>query len=645
MASISLKHINKTYSGGCVALSDFSLDVADGELLSLAGPSGCGKSAVLRIISGLDEPDSGEIFLDCSLALGMSVRDRDIVLITNEHPVNAKKTTVYDALAYGLKLRKTDPDVIASRVESSAEFLGISHLLNVKANELSLLDLRKTALCRAAVRRPKAVLIDNILEGLEGSERIALVTDIIRLKDLLGVPVVFATPDGADAMTLGERVAVMKEGRLRQCDTPQWIYDNPDDTFVATYLGSPQMNMIRARLVRRDGVMSLESASGTLPLTGTRAKRLWNVCEGDREVIVGIRAEDIHGEQLFLEASPETQIDAEVRVVERLGGENILYLRIAGKPEAVVAKVDARTAVGIGERVRLAVDINKVQLFDALTGKSLTSMPDLNMLPCRLEAREDGSLSVRLGEKELILPQSVTDRLIDRSVISDEIALAVPPDGFAFEPFSGSVEFGAEVEFTVEYPGFTAVYMHADDPSCRIVASAPRERNLSAGEKVSVSVSPEKQLLCRKNGERLIARRPVSDNTATALIKGTDRPVATVGKNKFKLVGSEWKEGVSTVRIPPKAVRLGKGENTVSARVLDRDFTGIYTLLYLKIDGFDPYFTAAIEGAAAVCIGDKIDISIAPEKLSPHAVTPLSEYIKETAKDSPAYISVIPEDV
>ncbi len=632
MAGISLKHINKTFSGGKCALEDFSLDADEGEITVVAGPVGSGCSTALRIICGLETPTSGDVYIDGSLRTFSDTKERDVALVTKEYPVADKKARVYDCLAYGLKLRKYASEEIDARVREAASLMNIEHLLETRAIELSLIDLRRVALCRTLVRKSRAVLLDNILDGLDKREKIVLITDIRKIKKFLGTAIVCAVNDGADAMTLGERVAVIKDGRLRQFDAPQWLYDNPADAFVATFLGEPVMNMVDGKIMYDEGKLVLDTGSRILPLTRARAKRLLGLRGDCTNVVMGIRAEDIHAEQLFTEASPETIMDADVRLVERLGGESLLYFKLDGKEQTLIARVDARTRAREGERINLAFDVNRMHFFDKLTGRNLAALPAFNMLDCRLAPSGDGSLALSIGGEKQTVPAGVVARLTDRTVIGEDICLAVPPDGIEFEPFEGSMALAGEVDFTVEYPRYTAVYVKAKGCEKTVVAIAPHEKNLSAGESVKIYISPEKQILCRKSGERLIVSRPVTDNAAEARVDaGQNGATAVVGKSKLKLVG-EWKSGVASLRIPPSAVRLGKGENTLSALVLERDFTGERTVLYLRIDGFEPYFTAALNGAADVNVGEKIKISVDSEDISSVSVVPLCEYIKNLSK-------------
>ena len=247
MAGISLKHINKTFSGGKCALEDFSLDADEGEITVVAGPVGSGCSTALRIICGLETPTSGDVYIDGSLRTFSDTKERDVALVTKEYPVADKKARVYDCLAYGLKLRKYASEEIDARVREAASLMNIEHLLETRAIELSLIDLRRVALCRTLVRKSRAVLLDNILDGLDKREKIVLITDIRKIKKFLGTAIVCAVNDGADAMTLGERVAVIKDGRLRQFDAPQWLYDNPADAFVDPKSHTPGRDPVRTR--------------------------------------------------------------------------------------------------------------------------------------------------------------------------------------------------------------------------------------------------------------------------------------------------------------------------------------------------------------------------------------------------------------
>ncbi len=645
MSNISLINVAKKYADR-VAVCGFSADVADGELLCITGPSGCGKSTVLRIIAGLEDADAGELYVDGKPALDVGVKGRDAVLVSREHPVYKKSMTVYDNLAYGLHLRKIDGKEIDGRVRAAAGMLGVTDLLYKKASALTSGELMRVALCRAAVRKPAILLLDEPLKGLDGTERAQMMTEIVNIKNRLGSATVMATSDSSAAMTLGDRVAVMKDGRVRQSGTPRDVYENPSDTFTAAFVGTPQINLFEAVAYRNDGTVTAKLGLGEWPLTlpASKAKRIFGLDETPREVYVGVRAEDFHGEQFFLEASPDTVVEARVRLAERTGGENLLYLDIDGKSDFATAKVDARISLAAGDRVKLAVDANKVLLFDRATGRSLSAVPNRNLIECKLLADKDGGLKARFGSNAVELPEKVTSRLTDRSVVNGDACLSIAPSELYTEYRDGCKTLECEVDFQVRRTDFTALYVRFGGVKESKAVFADKNCERSAGEKITLWYNPEKLELTNGRFERITASRPVTNNTATAMTQVKDGKVkAVIGKNKFEFAtDADVKNGSTLLRIPPNAVSVAKkgGANTAKATVLDYDFMGNKTLLYLALDGFDPYFTAAADGAVQCEIGDKIRIAIDFGRADTKPPKSLAEYIRECAKDAPPYVFV-----
>lgn len=645
MSSISLINVTKKYQSRA-ALENFSLNVNDGETVCLTGPSGCGKSTVLRVIAGLEEIDSGELYIDGKPALDLDVKSRDAVMVSSKNPVYKMSMTVYDNLAYGLKLRKIDTKEIEKRVKAAAGMLGITELLQKKASSLTAGELMRAALCRCAVRRPAIILLDEPLKGLDGTQRAQMMTEIISLKNRLGSAMVIAASDCAAAMTLGDKIAVMKDGRMKQCGSPRDVYENPSDTFTAAFVGTPQINLFEASAHRKGDTVIVRLGLGEVDLTlpASRAKRIFGLDETPRDVYVGVRAEDFHGEQFFLEASPDTVIEARVRLAERTGGENLLYLDIDGKSDFATAKVDARIALEAGDRVRLAVDANKILLFDKTSGISLSAMPRRNLIECKLLADADGNLTARFGSSAVRLPEKTVSRLTDRAVINSDAYLSIAPEMLYTEYREDCETLEGEADFEVRHADYTALYVRLSGISEPKAVRADKNCTTAAGEKITLWYNPEKIDVLNKDFERVTAVRPVTNNTATALVEDKNGTVkATVGKNKFTIGGgTDIKSGSTALRIPPSAVRIAVGgdKNTVKATVLDCDFTGRRTLLYLALDGFEPYFTAAIDGAAKYEIGEKVKIAIDFSKAQTAAVQSLTEYIKEQAKAAPPYVYV-----
>lgn len=360
MASLSLRGINKKYTGGVVAVSDFNLEIEDKEFIILVGPSGCGKSTTLRMIAGLEEITEGELYIDDKLVNDVAPRDRDIAMVFQNYALYPHMT-VYDNMAFGLKLRKTPKEDIKRRVTQAAEILGIDHLLDRKPKALSGGQRQRVALGRAIVREPKVFLMDEPLSNLDAKLRVQMRTEIGKLHKNLQTTFVYVTHDQTEAMTMGSRIVVMKDGIVQQVASPQTLYDNPVNVFVAGFIGSPQMNFIEADITEEGNRVALTFGSQQIFLPEGKSAKLDKNYIG-KTVIIGIRPEDIYDEQGFIGATPETVVNTKVEIIEMMGAETYIYLLLEDKQ--FVGRVDPRTTSKTGDSIRVAFDGNKVHIFD-----------------------------------------------------------------------------------------------------------------------------------------------------------------------------------------------------------------------------------------------------------------------------------------
>jgi multiple sugar transport system ATP-binding protein len=368
MASVTLKHIYKVYPGGVTAVSDFNLDIADKEFIVLVGPSGCGKSTTLRMVAGLEEITEGELYIGDKLMNDVAPKDRDIAMVFQNYALYPHMT-VYDNMAFGLKLRKTPKAEIDRRVKEAARILDIEHLLNRKPKALSGGQRQRVALGRAIVREPKVFLMDEPLSNLDAKLRVQMRTEITKLHNRLQTTFIYVTHDQTEAMTMGTRIVVMKDGFVQQVDTPQNLYDFPVNLFVAGFIGSPQMNFINAKLVKEnDGVYAVFD-NNKIKVPEGKIKRLKDPSYIGKDIIMGIRPEDMHDEEIFLQNATDSTVKAYVDVVELMGSETYLYLTIAG--QNVTARVDPRSTARAGDTIRIALDPNKLHFFDKDTEETL----------------------------------------------------------------------------------------------------------------------------------------------------------------------------------------------------------------------------------------------------------------------------------
>ena len=362
MADLQLKNIYKRYPNGFVGASDLCLDIADKEFIILVGPSGCGKSTTLRMIAGLEEISEGELYIDGKLVNDIPPKDRDIAMVFQNYALYPHMT-VFDNMAFALKLRKTPKDEIKKRVTEAAKILEIEQLLDRKPAALSGGQRQRVAMGRALVRSPKVFLMDEPLSNLDAKLRVAMRTEIKKLHHKLQTTFIYVTHDQTEAMTMGTRIVVLKDGFIQQVDSPTKLYSEPCNLFVAGFIGSPQMNFIDAELSEKDGAMYATFGENTIKIPEGKVAPLKDYV--GKTVILGIRPEDIHDDEGFIAAKPDSVCNANVEVTELLGSETYLYLNIAGKQ--FTARVNQRSNAQIGDDIKVAFETNKLHVFDKET--------------------------------------------------------------------------------------------------------------------------------------------------------------------------------------------------------------------------------------------------------------------------------------
>lgn len=364
MASLSLRHVTKAYPNGFVAVKDFNLEIADKEFIIFVGPSGCGKSTTLRMIAGLEDISSGELYIDGKLVNDVEPKDRDIAMVFQNYALYPHMT-VYDNMAFGLKLRKTPKDQIDKLVQEAARILDLSHLLDRKPKALSGGQRQRVAMGRAIVRNPKVFLMDEPLSNLDAKLRGQMRIEISKLHQRLQATIIYVTHDQTEAMTLGTRIVVMKDGVVQQVDSPQNLYDKPCNKFVAGFIGAPQMNLIDAVVGKSGSDVTLTFDNHTITVPAEKGKVLDQKGYVGKTVTLGIRPEDLHDDEAFLAASPKSVIEATIRVYELLGAEVYLYFDI--NDTNCTARVKPNTTARPGDVIKLALDLEKIHVFDKET--------------------------------------------------------------------------------------------------------------------------------------------------------------------------------------------------------------------------------------------------------------------------------------
>jgi len=372
MADVSLENVTKVFPGGTVAVEDFSLDIEDREFIVLVGPSGCGKSTTLRMVAGLEEATEGTIRIGGRVVNDVPPKDRDIAMVFQNYALYPHMT-VYKNMAFGLKLRRFPRQEIEERVLAAARILGIEPLLERKPKALSGGQRQRVAVGRAIVRQPKAFLFDEPLSNLDAKLRVEMRAELKRLHHRLQTTVIYVTHDQAEAMTLGDRVVVMNDGRIQQVAPPLVVYDYPVNRFVAGFLGTPAMNFMAGRLEGAGEALAFVIGETRVRLPGELAGRVAGYA--GKSVTLGVRPEDIGHESAGEFAGQENSLPAVVRVVEPLGDEQVVHL--AGPTDTViVSKMDSHVAVAVDQRVSVYLAMDRIHLFDDETGCNISLEPE-----------------------------------------------------------------------------------------------------------------------------------------------------------------------------------------------------------------------------------------------------------------------------
>jgi multiple sugar transport system ATP-binding protein len=366
MAEVILRHIHKVFDKDVVAVEDANIEIKDREFVVLVGPSGCGKSTTLRMIAGLEEISSGEIYIDGVLVNDVPPKDRDIAMVFQNYALYPHMT-VYQNMAFGLKLRHYSRDEIDARVREAAEILGIEPLLERKPKALSGGQRQRVAVGRAIVRKPKVFLFDEPLSNLDAKLRLQMRTEISKLHTRLEATMVYVTHDQIEAMTMGDRIVVMRDGRILQIDSPLNLYNRPANQFVAGFIGSPSMNFVRGTVRPTPEGLEFDEGQIRFAVPDEWVQDLRG--HAGRQVTLGIRPEDIHGPGSARPAGPSASITARVEVVEPMGNEVLLYLSTGGT--SLVARVGPQYMPQIGQQVEMAAEVGKAHFFDCDTEASL----------------------------------------------------------------------------------------------------------------------------------------------------------------------------------------------------------------------------------------------------------------------------------
>lgn len=368
MAGLLLKNIDKIYENGYKAVNNFNLEIKDKEFIVFVGPSGCGKSTTLRMIAGLEEISGGELYIDGVMVNDIAPKDRDIAMVFQNYALYPHMT-VYGNMAFALKLRKVPKDEIDKKVREAAKILDIEHLLDRKPKALSGGQRQRVAMGRAIVRHPKVFLMDEPLSNLDAKLRVQMRTEIAKLYNQLATTFIYVTHDQTEAMTLGTRIVVMNDGVIQQVDTPKRIYDHPKNLFVASFIGSPQMNILYGETYKKDNSIILKVLDREIILPKDKAKILNDTNNLNTKLIVGIRPENISCKEEDLKNESNTIFKLDIDITENLGAETYIYAK--ARSRNMVIKTPTSDNISTIGKIRFVIDIDKIHLFDENEQKTI----------------------------------------------------------------------------------------------------------------------------------------------------------------------------------------------------------------------------------------------------------------------------------
>ena len=611
MAGLKFKHIYKVYAGGVRAVNDFNLEIKDKAFVVLVGPSGCGKSTTLRMVAGLESITSGQLFIDDVMVNDVESKNRDIAMVFQSYALYPHMT-VFQNMGFGLKLRHEKPEVIKEKVNTAAEILEISDLLDRKPKELSGGQRQRVALGRAIVREPNVFLLDEPLSNLDAKLRVQMRTEITKLHEKLQTTFIYVTHDQTEAMTMGDTIVVMNKGYIQQADAPVTLFEDPANLFVATFLGSPQMNIVKSVLKKEGnkiGVVLEGIESNVVWLREETVKQIVNShLDLEKEYLFGIRPDQI--------TISDKGIPAHVEVVEQLGDETIVYVKIEGHEKNIVLKAPLINNIKSQDDIFINFSNERVYLFDKDSEHSLIGMPSYTKLPC--EVSKEGN--VKIGEQVVKVDSEYISHLVEKAFEETHL-LTIKPEQVQLDEQEGTLPIKVKVDFIEERTNYNIVYAVVEGISQYLIFRASKERKIKKNDILTVYLPLDYTYIFDKDENSLFAREVVYPNLATAklsTLKDGKRQVVINkgetlvydslpyedGEYKFLLKQDKLevvfdKKTLKTLEDKDVLKTAPKGQSlTVSC--YDEEPQQDVNYVYAQIKGFDEYVTIIVKNNFSV---------------------------------------------
>ena len=606
MADVTLKHVYKVYEGSVRAVNDFDLEIKDKEFVVFVGPSGCGKSTTLRMIAGLEEITAGQLFIDGELMNEVEPKNRDIAMVFQSYALYPHMT-VYDNMAFGLKLRHTPKDEIDRRVRAAAEILEISELLSRKPKALSGGQRQRVALGRTIVRDPKVFLLDEPLSNLDAKLRVSMRSEITKLHEKLQTTFIYVTHDQTEAMTMGNRIVVMKNGFIQQADTPISLFEDPCNLFVATFLGSPQMNIVEAELFMDKKVLKAKlNGCDNMVVTfpDIKAKQLADKQYIGQKVLLGIRPEHV--------LPNEGDLTVFVDVVEHLGDESIIYTKMENRKEQFIIKLPYNARINSNTEIKVGFAMEHVYLFDHESHKAIMGIPHEDEIPVTI-SRD----LIKMGEQEIELDQDYASHLLE-SAFDGEVRLGIKPDYISLEDIPNSLMISATIEFVEQKTDYQAVFFSLKGLDGYFALKMKNDEKVPLGKKVDLYLPLNRVSIYDKNHNKANAREVVFLNSGSATVtnsKGKMTIKTSCGTlvypedpkypdGKYQII---FKQDKLLPLFPKKMLKKGYQNpevedlsNKINASAYDEEVLGDTILAYVQLAGFENYASFVLKNNFSV---------------------------------------------
>ena len=606
MADVTLKHVYKVYDGSVRAVNDFELEIKDKEFVVFVGPSGCGKSTTLRMIAGLEEITAGQLYIDGELMNEVEPKNRDIAMVFQSYALYPHMT-VYDNMAFGLKLRHVPKDEIDKRVRAAAEILEISELLTRKPKALSGGQRQRVALGRTIVRNPKVFLLDEPLSNLDAKLRVAMRSEITKLHEKLETTFIYVTHDQTEAMTMGNRIVVMKDGYIQQVDTPIALFEDPSNLFVATFLGSPQMNIVETELFMDGKVLKAklnDSDKQIVEFPDIKAKQLANPKYIGQKVLLGIRPEHVRPKQ--------GNISAYVDVVEHLGDESIIYTKLENRKEQFIVKIPFNSKMRSHEDINISFDMEHVYLFDHETHKSIMGIPHEDLISVDIKGN-----AMSMGEQSFVLDEEFVKHLLD-SAFADGVVLSIKPEYISKEEIPNSLKITAKLEFIEQKTDYQAVYFSLKGIDGYFAMKVNNDEEIKLGKEVDLYLPYQRITIYDKSGNKANSREIVYENRTKASVTNKDGKmiIRTAGAtleypSDGKYPNGEYDIVFKQDKLLPiyskKMLKKGlvnpemtNSKNVIKVSAYDEDILGNKLLTYVQVEGFENYASFVVNNDFSV---------------------------------------------